>query len=64
VLGADASGIIDAVGADVSTVTVGDHVVVNGGISDRTCDYCREGEQPLCPRFGLLGEHLPGTLAE
>ena len=64
VLGADASGVIDAVGADVTTVNVGDHVVVNGGISDRTCDYCREGEQPLCPRFALLGEHLPGTLAE
>ena len=64
VLGADASGVVDAVGADVSTVNVGDHVVVNGGISDRTCDYCREGEQPLCPRFALLGEHLPGTLAE
>jgi NADPH:quinone reductase-like Zn-dependent oxidoreductase len=33
-------------------------------LSDRTCEYCREGEQPLCPRFGLLGEHYPGTLAE
>src|SRR6185437_2778092 len=25
---------------------------------------CRAGEQPLCPRFALLGEHLPGTMAE
>jgi NADPH:quinone reductase-like Zn-dependent oxidoreductase len=38
--------------------------VINPGISDRTCGYCLAGEQPLCPRFGLLGEHKPGTMAE
>jgi NADPH:quinone reductase-like Zn-dependent oxidoreductase len=52
------------VGPDVHDVAVGDRVVVNPGISDRTCDYCRDGEQPLCPRYGILGEHLPGTIAE
>jgi NADPH:quinone reductase-like Zn-dependent oxidoreductase len=26
--------------------------------------YCLAGEQPLCPRFGVLGEHVPGTMAE
>jgi NADPH:quinone reductase-like Zn-dependent oxidoreductase len=39
-------------------------VVINPGISDRTCEYCLSGEQPLCPRFGILGEHHPGTIAE
>jgi NADPH:quinone reductase-like Zn-dependent oxidoreductase len=39
-------------------------VIINPGISDRTCEYCRDGEQPLCLRFGILGEHHPGTLAE
>jgi NADPH:quinone reductase-like Zn-dependent oxidoreductase len=38
--------------------------VINPGISDRTCDYCLDGEQSLCVRFGILGEHLPGTIAE
>ena len=60
----DACGIIDAVGPDVKTVAVGDYVVINPGLSDRICEYCREGEQPLCPRFGILGEHFPGTAAE
>jgi NADPH:quinone reductase-like Zn-dependent oxidoreductase len=64
VLGADATGVVDAVGAEVTTVKVGDRVVINPGISDRTCEYCRAGEQPLCVRFGILGEHLPGTIAE
>jgi NADPH:quinone reductase-like Zn-dependent oxidoreductase len=63
-LGADACGIIDAVGPAVSGVAVGDYVVVNPGLSDRTCAYCREGEQPLCPKYGILGEHFPGTMAE
>jgi len=64
ILGADACGDVEAVGADVAHVRVGDRVVVNPGISDRTCEYCLAGEQPLCPRFRLLGEHLPGSMAE
>lgn len=64
VLGADATGTVDAIGESVTTLAVGDHVVVNPGLSDRTCEYCRAGEQPLCPRFGILGEHHPGTMAE
>jgi NADPH:quinone reductase-like Zn-dependent oxidoreductase len=64
ILGGDAYGVVESVGETVKTVVPGDHVVVNAGLSDRTCEYCRAGEQPLCPRFGLLGEHFPGTLAE
>jgi NADPH:quinone reductase-like Zn-dependent oxidoreductase len=64
ILGGDAVGIVESVGGAVTSVAPGDRVVVNAGLSDRTCEYCREGEQPLCPRFGLLGEHFPGTLAE
>ena len=64
ILGSDAMGIVDEVGDDVSELEVGDAVLINPGVSDRTCGYCLAGEQPLCPRFGVLGEHLPGTLAE
>ncbi|HEY9229409.1 MAG TPA: zinc-binding dehydrogenase [Gemmatimonadaceae bacterium] len=64
ILGADACGTIDAIGADVTGLSIGDYVVINPGISDRTCEYCLDGEQPLCVRFGILGEHLPGTIAE
>ena len=64
VLGADAMGEIESVGSAVRDVRVGDRVIVNPGISDRSCEYCLAGEQPLCVHFGILGEHLPGTLAE
>lgn len=63
-LGADGCGVIDAVGTDAGDLIAGDYVVINPGISDRTCEYCQQGEQPLCPRFGILGEHFPGTIAE
>ena len=64
ILGTDACGVVDQVGADVRHVKVGDRVVVNPGISDRSCEYCRAGQQPLCPKFAVLGEHVPGTIAE
>ena len=64
VMGADATGVVDAVGRDVRGLVPGDTVIVNPGISDRTCEYCLAGEQPLCLRYRLLGEHLPGTIAE
>jgi NADPH:quinone reductase-like Zn-dependent oxidoreductase len=64
VLGADAVGHVTEIGAHVTTVAVGDRVVVNPGISCRRCEFCLAGEQSLCVRFGLLGEHLPGSFAE
>jgi NADPH:quinone reductase-like Zn-dependent oxidoreductase len=64
ILGTDACGFVDQVGADVRHVKVGDRVVVNPGISDRSCEYCRAGEHPLCVKFAVLGEHVPGTIAE
>lgn len=64
VLGADATGEIDQVGSAVRDVAAGDRVIINPGISDRSCDYCLAGEQSLCVHFGILGEHHQGTLAE
>ena len=64
VMGADATGEVESVGSAVRDVAPGDRVIINPGISDRSCEYCLAGEQSLCVRFGILGEHHPGTLAE
>lgn len=64
VVGSDACGEVESVGADVTNVSPGDLVIVNPGISDRTCDYCRAGDHPLCVKFKVMGEHVPGTAAE
>jgi NADPH:quinone reductase-like Zn-dependent oxidoreductase len=61
---ADGAGTIDSVGSEVRALAPGDRVMLNGGISDRTCSSCLAGEQSLCEHFQLLGEHLPGTAAE
>lgn len=65
-LGSDGAGIVESVGSAVTSVKVGDRVIINPGVLDRNCrcEYCRDGDQPLCLTYGILGEHLPGTLAE
>jgi NADPH:quinone reductase-like Zn-dependent oxidoreductase len=61
---ADGAGTVDQVGSGVRGLAPGDRVMINPGISDRTCAYCVAGEQSLCDHFQLLSEHLPGTAAE
>jgi NADPH:quinone reductase-like Zn-dependent oxidoreductase len=65
-LGSDGAGIVEAVGSAVTTVRPGDRVLLNPGVVDRRCgcEYCRDNDQPLCLTYGILGEHLPGTIAE
>ena len=64
ILGSDGMGVVDSVGSAVTSVSPGDTVLLNPGISDRSCAYCLAGEQPLCPNFHILGEQRPGTLTE
>lgn len=64
VVGADGAGVVESVGANVTTVRTGDPVMLNPGISDYSCEFCRAGEHSLCVNYRLLGEHLPGTMAQ
>ena len=62
--GADGAGVVAAVGGDVQGWKAGDEVVLNPGVWCGQCEFCRRGEESLCVRFGLLGEHRSGTFAE
>jgi NADPH:quinone reductase-like Zn-dependent oxidoreductase len=64
VVGADGAGVVESVGSGVTAVRPGDRVLLNPGISDYTCEFCLAGEHSLCLTYRLLGEHLPGTMAE
>jgi NADPH:quinone reductase-like Zn-dependent oxidoreductase len=64
VLGADAAGEIAELGEGVRGPALGTRVLINPGISCGACEFCNAGEQSLCTTFRMLGEHLPGTLAE
>jgi NADPH:quinone reductase-like Zn-dependent oxidoreductase len=62
--GCDIAGDVVEVGAQVSRVKVGDRVAVNPNLTCGRCEFCIQGEDSLCVRFGILGEHAPGGLAE
>ncbi|MEA1903418.1 MAG: zinc-binding dehydrogenase [Actinomycetota bacterium] len=62
--GADAAGVIDAVGKGVAGFEIGDEIIVDPSISCGTCDFCLNDDVVYCRSFKILGEHLPGTFAE
>jgi len=64
VMGHEASGVVDAVGADVTRLRPGQRVVINPIIACGTCDCCARGQGNLCRRAGLMGRELPGSIAE
>lgn len=63
-LGAEHSGVVAAVGSDVSDWRVGQRVAVFPNISCGTCSQCLRGYDELCPSLQLLGMHRPGAYAE
>ena len=66
ILGHEAVGTIESVGAGVKTRRVGDRVLVSCITSCGTCRYCREGMYGQCLGGGgwILGHKIDGTQAE
>jgi L-iditol 2-dehydrogenase len=63
VLGHEPVGMVEAVGADVRGVTVGDRVAVHHHVPCGECRRCRRGHETLCEQF--RSSHLPiGGFAE
>ncbi|NKY24964.1 zinc-binding dehydrogenase [Nocardia gamkensis] len=64
-MGHEALGIVEDIGADVTTVRKGDLVITPFAYSDGTCDYCRAGLQTSCHHGGFWGsEHVGGLQAD
>lgn len=62
--GGDIVGVVDAVGENVSEEHLGDEVMVYGGVTCGECEYCLSGEHTMCHDYRIIGEDLPGGLAE
>src|SRR5213594_3965505 len=64
-MGHEAVGVVEAVGAEVHTLKVGDVVVMPFAFSDGTCLFCREGLHTSCVHGGFFGTvDVAGAQAE
>ena len=55
ILGHEAAGVVEAVGADVTNVSPGDRVVASFQIACGVCWFCRHGQMGLCEEHRMLG---------
>ena len=62
--GADVAGVVARAGSAVTTVRDGDPVVISPGVSCGVCAACLAGDDNLCARYAILGEHRHGGYAE
>ncbi|MBM3486837.1 MAG: zinc-binding dehydrogenase [Alphaproteobacteria bacterium] len=64
VLGHEVSGVVEAIGAGVSAVAVGDHVSLESHIYCGVCRQCRLGRAHLCVNTRYPGIDIDGAFAE
>jgi len=64
-IGHEAVGVVEAVGADVRTLKIGDVVVMPFAYSDGSCVFCHEGLHTSCLHGGFFGNaDVGGAQAE
>ena len=64
VLGHEYSGVVEAVGKDVTAVKVGDCVTVDPNIYCGKCYHCRKGHKQFCDNMVAVGVNMNGGFAE
>jgi threonine dehydrogenase-like Zn-dependent dehydrogenase len=65
VMGHEAIGVVESVGAEVRNLKRGDLVVMPFAFSDGTCAFCHEGLNTSCVHGGFFGnEEIAGAQAE
>jgi NADPH:quinone reductase-like Zn-dependent oxidoreductase len=62
--GCDVAGVVESVGADVTSVAVGDEVVINPAVAPIEAVAALGNDSPMGKGFKILGEHRWGGHAE
>jgi propanol-preferring alcohol dehydrogenase len=63
-LGHEIAGVIERVGADVTTHSVGDRVCLHYMVTCGDCVYCSQGSEQFCTSGLMLGKYRDGGYAE
>ncbi len=64
ILGGDIAGDVVEVGPEVTSVAVGQPVVVYAAVGCGTCEICLKGEPNCCVKYRYFGAHLWGGYAQ
>src|SRR4051812_6512046 len=62
--GGEASGVVSAIGEEVTEWSVGDRVAIQSNIFCGHCEYCLAGDESMCLNGELLGVQRDGGFAE
>lgn len=63
-LGVDGAGTVESTGEGVEGIEPGQRVVIYPARFDPMSEFSRRGDQMLCTRCRIIGEHIDGTFAD
>ena len=63
-LGHEVAGVVEQIGAQVTSAKVGDRVCLHYNITCGDCYYCSTGNEQFCPQVLMLGHYTSGGYAE
>lgn len=64
VLGHEVLGRVEAIGAQVTTLKIGQRVIVEPNYPCGTCALCLKGRGAVCAQKGAMGVNMPGCFAD
>jgi len=64
IMGSDGAGIISEIGKNVKKFKIGDEVIILPFTTCEICEFCISGQEQLCNKYFIRGEHLDGCQSE
>jgi NADPH:quinone reductase-like Zn-dependent oxidoreductase len=64
IMGLDGAGVVHEADDGENLLAPGQRVLLHPGVACGRCEFCLRGDDVLCTRYQLLGEHRDGTFAD